>query len=276
MRRILDNSELIKRNKKNKRKKIILFGSFFILFLLFLFYCFGYNSTRFFIQKDDYKHVSWVVVLDGQTADLERTDYALKLLETGKADSMLILGRRVFKDKSNADFYFENLATENTVDSSKIFLFRHNDPSTLEEAVSIIPWLKERNADTVLLLTSSLATRRAASIFNTLSGKRPVFITDVVPYYNFNSDFWITSREMKKVFVREVLAFIQSRFDLLFMDTLVVEKERIKEILSVQEEYKNLFSKETIQAKELQKNETSLIKTKETHDSVLIPLESLK
>ena len=59
------------------------------------------KSGLWLVEDDDFEHVKWVAILDGQTPDLERSDYAANLLKEGVVDSVLILGRRAYRDRSN-------------------------------------------------------------------------------------------------------------------------------------------------------------------------------
>ena len=194
------------------------------------------QSGRWLVEDDSFEHVSWVAVLDGQTADMERSDYALKLLEERKADSVLLLGRRIFRDKSFADYYADDFMRSGNVDSGRVFLFRHKDPSTLEEALSIVPWFKSKNVDTVLLITSAAASSRAKQIFTTLAGEKPVFITVDIQHYLYNSKNWFFERESRKIWLREWFALFNSYYDLWNVDSLVIDSLKIPDIKSLKEE----------------------------------------
>lgn len=225
--------------KEQKRKYRIfagVWGLAILLVLVFVAYLFIARSGHWLVQDDPFNHVSWIVILDGQSADLERSDYAINLMTQGKADSVLILGRRVFRDKNNADFYAEDMIRSGAIDPSRVYLFRHDDPSTIEEAFSILPWLKQRNADTVLLLTSAAASARVNNIFNTLGGGHPVFITSDVHHYLYNADNWAFEREARKIWLREWAATLNSKWDLLNMDTLAVDLKKVITPERLQEE----------------------------------------
>lgn len=203
-------------------KRILLVFVSAIALLVMAFYFVLTQSGKWLVHEDDFNHVSWVVILDGQSADMERSDYAKELIASGKADSVMILGRRVLRDRSNADFYADDLGQSLSLDSNAVFLVRHNDPSTIGEARTIIPWLKNRNADTVLLLTSAAATQRVSNIFKALSGNSPVFLTTDIHHYLYDARTWYTNRESRKVWLREWAARINSNFDLFNQDTLTV------------------------------------------------------
>ena len=217
--------------KEKRRAKIVTRTRIVVAVVLciLLFYVLVSYSGHWLVRDDSFEHVNWVVVLDGQSGDLERSDYAAKLVREGKADSVLILGRRVFRDKNNADFYAEDMEEVGGVDPSRIYIYRHDDPSTIEEAVSVIPWFKRRAPkDTVLLLTAAPATRRAAFLFNTLSGGHPAFITVDLHDWRYNAKIWIFEREARKNWLREWAAILNAKWDLLGVDTLLVSDRPVR------------------------------------------------
>lgn len=172
------------------------------------------KSGHWLVQDDEFDHVDWVVVLDGETADMERTDLAAELMASGKTDSVLILGRRILRTRSNAEFYLEEFLRQGNFDSNAVFIVRHDDPSSIGEANTIIPWLKNRNADTVLLLTSAASTFRVKNIFETLSGDEIVYLTQNNHHHQYNADSWYSSREGRKEWLRGWAALFASYIDL--------------------------------------------------------------
>ncbi len=228
------------RNTRKNHKK--LFGVIAVIFcvLVVLFYVAVAKSGFWLVQQDEFDHVKWAVVLDGQTADLERNDFAAKLMSEGKIDSIIILGRRVYRDKSNADFYAEDFMRLGRFDSSAVFLARHDDPSTISEAYTVIPWLKLHKVDTVLLITAAPATKRAVRIFSTLSGDNPVYLSADVKHHQYYADSWIFNRESRKNWLHEWVALVHSRWDLLGRDTLAAAdstyEKRIRSLTSEAED----------------------------------------
>jgi len=234
--RIFANLNQIRDTQRRRRFHIgVILGVLFLILLLFVYLFIG-RSGYWLVDDDSFEHVSWVAILDGQTADMERSDYTLKIMKEGKADSVLILGRRVFRDKNNADYYADDFMRSGNIDSGRVFLFRHNDPSTLEEALSIVPWFKSKNVDTVLLITSAAASNRAKHIFTTLAGEKPVFITVDIQHYLYNSKNWFFERESRKIWLREWFALFNSYYDLWGVDTLELDSLKLPEVKSLKEE----------------------------------------
>ena len=182
-------SNILKSDKKDSRKKknFSLGISLLILFVIAVITYFVFEkSGHWLVEDDEFEHVKWVAVLDGQTADLERSDYVANLMKEGIADSVLILGRRMYRDRSNSEFYVEDFMKLGAFDSNAVFLVPHNDPSTISEAYSIIPWFKKHNVDTVLLITGAPATYRVKRIFQKLSGNSPVYLTKDIHHVTYN------------------------------------------------------------------------------------------
>ena len=221
MSRILMNDK----NPRKGRKKIWGITILVVVCILVLVYVIVAKSGHWLVVDDEFEHANWAVILDGQSANMERNDFVADLMSQGKVDSVLILGRRVFRDKSNVDFYAEDFMRLGKFDPATVFLVRHDDPSTLSEACTIIPWLKMHKADTVLLVTTPPATRRAKRIFEILSGENTVYLTKDIRYNRqYIAAAWIFNRESRKNWLREWLAYANSFYDL-FGATTLSEKD---------------------------------------------------
>lgn len=238
-----------------------------LLVIAVLTYAIFEKSGHWLVQDDEIEHVKWVAVLDGQSADLERSDYAANLVKEGKADSVLLLGRRVYRERSNSEFYAEDFIKLGAFDSNAVFLVPHNDPSTISEAFSLIPWLKKHNADTVLLLTGASSTYRVKRIFQKLSGNSPVYVTKDIHHYTYNPNCWYSNRESRKDWLRSWAALFASYFDLFNTDTLkAVDSSYYKPIKSYAE-YKREFRSNVNLQKLLPKIEDK-IKTESEKEAV--------
>ena len=96
--------------KKQVQKKKLAVSISITVFILAViaFYTVITQSGHWLVDDDEFDHVNWVVILDGQSADMERSDFAAGLLANNKADSVLILGRRIFRNRTNAEFYLDD------------------------------------------------------------------------------------------------------------------------------------------------------------------------
>ena len=237
-------------DKNDRKKKNFSVGiALLILFVIaVLTYAIFEKSGHWLVQNDEVDHVKWVAVLDGQTADLERSDYAANLVKEGKADSVLLLGRRVYRERSNSEFYAEDFMKLGAFDSNAVFLVPHNDPSTISEAYSIIPWLKKHNIDTVLLLTDAASTYRVKRIFQKLSGYSPVYVTKDIHHVTYNPNCWYSNRESRKTWLRGWAALFASYLDLFNTDTLeAVDSSYYKPIKSYAEYQREFRSNVNLQ-----------------------------
>ena len=223
--------------KQIQKKKIILsIVAVAAVLLLIAFYLIMTQSGHWLIDDDEFEHVKWAVVLDGQSADMERTDLAAELMASGKVDSVLILGRRILRNRSNAELYLEDFMRLGDFDSNAVYIARHDDPSTIGEAYTIIPWLKKRKIDTVLILTGASSTYRVKRIFSKLSGDTPVYLTKDVHHYFYNADSWYTNRESRKEWLRGWAALAVSYIDLFRAGNLTAEDSfYYKPIISAKE-----------------------------------------
>lgn len=223
--------------KQIQKKKIILsIVAVAAVLLVIAFYLIMTQSGHWLIDDDEFEHVKWAIVLDGQSADMERTDLAAELMASGKVDSVLILGRRILRNRSNAELYLEDFMRLGDFDSNAVYIARHDDPSTIGEAYTIIPWLKKRKIDTVLILTGASSTYRVKRIFSKLSGDTPVYLTKDVHHYFYNADSWYTNRESRKEWLRGWAALAVSYIDLFRAGNLTAEDSfYYKPIISAKE-----------------------------------------
>jgi uncharacterized SAM-binding protein YcdF (DUF218 family) len=76
--------------------------------------------------------------------------------------------------------------------------FEHHPLSTLEEAQSIVPKVRELHASRVLLVTSDFHTRRAGNIFRAV-GPDITWIVVAAPDSFFSAQGWWLNREGRKI-----------------------------------------------------------------------------
>lgn len=225
-----------KKERRKHLKRIVSAIAVAFVLLVIAFYLIMTQSGHWLVDDDEFDHVKWVAILDGQSADLERNDFTAALLAEGRVDSVLILGRRCLRNRSNTEFYVDDFMKLGDFDSNAVFMAPHDDPSTIGEAYTIIPWLKARNADTVLLITAASATHRVKNIFTKLSGDSPVFLTTDIHTYHYNADSWYTNRESRKNWLREWAALFASYIDLLPAGELTAKDSAYhKPIISIAE-----------------------------------------
>lgn len=212
--------------RERKRRRNWRWGAWLggaLLALALAFYVLVGRTGHWLVQDDLFEHVKYAVVLEGQGADLERNAFAAGLLQEKKADTLIVLGRRIFRDRNAVDFYVPDLLRQGPVDAGRILVLRHDDPSTIEEAYSLIPALKSRGADTVLLVTATASSYRTAQIYNTLAQGSPVFLTCDIGYFDYRPDTWIHTREARKKWLREWAALMYARLELWFAEPALIQ-----------------------------------------------------
>lgn len=270
-------SNILKSDKNDRKKKNFSVGIALLVLLAIaiITYTIFEKSGHWLVEDDTFEHVKWVAVLDGQTADLERSDFAANLLKEGKADSVLLLGRRVYRDRSNSEFYAEDFMKLGSFSEKAVFLVPHNDPSTISEAYSLVPWLKKHKADTVLLLTDAASTYRVKRIFQKLSGNSPVYLTKDIKHVTYNASCWYSNRESRKDWLRSWAALFMSYIDLFNTDTLeAVDSSYYKPIKSYAEYKREMRSSVNFQ-KLLPKIEDK-IKTESEKEAVRDSIKALE
>ncbi len=159
----------------------------------------------------------WGLVLDGQLPTLHRSSAAAVRLASGTLDSVAVSGTPFALGDWSSAVALWAMAREGA-DLSRVVELRHYAQSTQAEARALIPFFRERGADTVALLTSSFHTARAERIFNSLSGGDPVFVAVDVGDRGFRPWGWWSARGMAKVWFEETAKTLWSGIELLFGD----------------------------------------------------------
>lgn len=192
--------------RRHRNHGVLLLGVFIVSILIA--YVMVRWSGLWLVHQDECEHVPWMLVLEGQTADMERTDYAVAMLNENKVDSVILLGKRIFKNKNTVDFYLEDMFRQSFLDSSRLFVLRHDAHSTLEEVYAVVPALMQRGIDSVLLITRDAATRRALLLFDQLSPDSITFLVQGVQDSRFQASTWILAREGWKIWLKEWAALL--------------------------------------------------------------------
>jgi hypothetical protein len=122
----------------------------------------------------------WTLVLAGEGSEADRIQAGLALLAQSRTDSLALSGIPLVGTIHTSTILLSSLAPELET-RRRILELRHSSHSTAEEAQALIPLLHSFGADTVLLVTSSYHTRRAASVFAHLAPKGMVFLPIAAP-----------------------------------------------------------------------------------------------
>jgi uncharacterized SAM-binding protein YcdF (DUF218 family) len=175
-------------------------------FVLALILCVGgaflWRSGRWLVRDDAFSHVKWALVLAGESRDCERSDAALRLFQEGRIDTIIESGCRIFKNRYESEFAVDYLVQKG-VPQDRLFEFRQDAYSTLEEARLLVRQFRLQNLDTVLVITSSFHTARTRRIFRKLAQGYPVVLVSAAEYHVYDPNAWWSNRESRKLWFNE-------------------------------------------------------------------------
>lgn len=218
---------------KLRKRALILFAILSALALL-LFYLAMRWSGEWLVTNHETFPRGWVIVLEGQTADLERNDFVAELLMSEQVDSVVFMGNRVYRDQNNADFYVDDILQKGRINATRLFKFKHNDHSTLEQALSIVPAFKAKNVDTVVIVTSEASSSRVEKVFQQVAGNKPIFLAIGVKDPLFDPNLWLHNRDGRRIWFREWVANLTSKMDLWGLDSITMDSKKVKDLEPVQ------------------------------------------
>ncbi len=171
-----------------------------------------WRSGLWLVRTDSFEKVKWAVVLAGESRDMERTEAAALLMREGQVDSLIISGNRIFGNRYTSEFA-ARVFLEQGVEPIRVFEFRNDAYSTVEEAVELIRQFRFMGLDTVLVITSNFHTHRAGSIFQRLAGGDPEILVHAADYPLFDPGAWWSSRESRKHWLTEWLKVVHGTME---------------------------------------------------------------
>lgn len=180
--------------------------SLWVWFALALVLCVGgvaaWKSGRWLVKDDQFDHVGWALVLAGESRDCERSDKAIELFKAGRADTLVISATRVFKNRYQSEFMVDYFVQEG-VPRERVFEFRQDAYSTLEEARLLVRQFRLQNLDTVLIITTNFHTARTRRIFRKLAQGYPTVLVASADYHVYDPNAWWSNRESRKLWFDE-------------------------------------------------------------------------
>ncbi|MDB5050676.1 MAG: hypothetical protein JWO30_3747 [Fibrobacteres bacterium] len=188
-----------------------------VWFALALVLCVGgvalWKSGHWLVREDGFDKVRWGVVLAGESRDCERSDAAIRMYHDGKIDTLVISATRVFKNRYNSEFMVDYYVQQG-VPRDRVFEFRQDAYSTLEEARLLVRQFRLQNLDTVLIVTSSYHTARTRKIFRKLAQGYPVVLVAAAEYSVYDPNAWWSNRESRKLWFDEWAKTVYTWFEL--------------------------------------------------------------
>ena len=200
--------------KKSWLKKWSLWAWLVLLLFIPLSLVILWKSGRWLVHSDPFEKVSWGLVLAGESRDCERSDAAIKLYHEGRIDSVILSACRIFKTHYQSEYMVDYLA-EQGIPKGKIFEFRQDTYSTIEEARALIRQFRYQNLDTVVIITSNYHTARTRRIFRKLAQGYPQVLVYAADFPTYNPDAWWANRESLKYWFNEWIKTVASYFELI-------------------------------------------------------------
>jgi len=165
----------------------------------------------FLVVQDPDAPADAIVVLSGSLPD--RILHAVDLYKAGLAPVIVLtrevempglseLRHRGLEIPERHDLN-RSIAEQLGVPHEAIITIDERAGSTLTEVAALLPELRRRNLRTILLVTSKTHTRRAAMIFETLSGGDIKLRVSPTPYDPFTPDDWWKRRETTRRVITE-------------------------------------------------------------------------
>ncbi|MDB5104752.1 MAG: hypothetical protein JWP91_2441 [Fibrobacteres bacterium] len=191
---------------RSSRSGILRHWTLWAWFVAALVICLGgvsfWKSGRWLVHEDAFDKVRWGVVLAGESRDCERSDAAIRLFHEGKLDTLIISACRVFKTRYNSEFMVDYFVQQG-VPRDRVFEFRQDAYSTIEEARLLVRQFRLQNLDTVVIVTTTFHTARTRRIFRKLAAGYPVVLLASADYGVYDpSAFW-SNRESLKLWFDE-------------------------------------------------------------------------
>jgi uncharacterized SAM-binding protein YcdF (DUF218 family) len=186
-------------------------------FVLAMVLCIGcvalWKSGRWLISEDSFDKVRWGVVLAGESRDCERSDAAIRMYQDGKIDTLVISATRIYKTRFGSEFMVDYYVQQG-VPRERVFEFRQDTYSTIEEARQLIRQFRLQNLDTALIVTTSFHTARTRRIFRKLAQGYPVILVSSADYAVFDPNAFWSNRESLKLWFDEWMKTFFTVFEL--------------------------------------------------------------
>jgi uncharacterized SAM-binding protein YcdF (DUF218 family) len=164
------------------------------------------SAAQAFITEDELRPADAIVVLGDDNYPADRATRAAELFHARWAPVVVASGRYLRPHASLADLMARDLA-ERKVPADAILPLRHRADSTRSEAAAIGDLARERRWRRLIIVTSSYHTGRSRFIFrDVLPADLEIRVAPAADS-DFDPHSWWQSREGRKTFVRESLAW---------------------------------------------------------------------
>jgi uncharacterized SAM-binding protein YcdF (DUF218 family) len=168
---------------------------------------------RALIADDPLHPADAILVLSGESREGDRVQRAVALYKQGLAPLLVLSGAPAGFRTHEAEI-MQRHAEYLGVPSDHILTVKHDADSTKEEAEAVVPILKAKGLQEVILVTSNYHTGRAKRIFAKAAGPvGPRFWASPTDDGLFNPDGWWMRRRHAKTFFFEATKTIWSAIE---------------------------------------------------------------
>jgi uncharacterized SAM-binding protein YcdF (DUF218 family) len=165
------------------------------------------------IVNESMDHADAIIVLSDDNFYADRVTRAAELMREGKAPVVVASGRRLRPYAGIAELMQHDLI-ERGVPKEKIIVFPQDADDTRDEALALLPLVRQKNWHSIMIVTSNYHTRRARYIF------RHIFPQDVelavVSAHDgdFDPEEWWQRRTSLEELTREMAAMPVAMWEL--------------------------------------------------------------
>ncbi len=168
---------------------------------------------RALIADDPLHPADGILVLSGESREGDRVQRAVDLYKQGLAPLLVLSGTPAGFRTHEAEI-MQRHAEYLGVPPDRILTVKHDADSTKQEAEAVVPILKAKGLNEVILVTSNYHTARAKRIFARAAGPAgPRFLASPTDDGLFNPDGWWTRRRYAKTFFFEATKTVWSALE---------------------------------------------------------------
>jgi len=165
------------------------------------------------ITDDPLRPADAILVLAGESRQGDRVMHAVSLYKRGLAPLLVLSGTPMGFRTHEAEV-MQRHAKYLGVPSERIVAVKHESDSTRDEADVLVPFLRQRGAKEVILVTSNSHTGRAKRIFEKAAGPSgPRFLASPADDGTFDPIGWWMRRRDAKTFFYEAVKTVWSAIE---------------------------------------------------------------
>jgi uncharacterized SAM-binding protein YcdF (DUF218 family) len=165
------------------------------------------------IVNESMDHADAVIVLSDDNFYADRVTRAAELMREGKAPVVVASGRRLRPYAGIAELMQHDLI-ERGVPKEKIIVFPQDGDDARDEALALLPLVRQKNWHSIMIVTSNYHTRRARYIFRHIFPQDVELATVSAHDGDFDPEEWWERRTSLKELTREMAAMPVAMWEL--------------------------------------------------------------